>query len=70
VYVFDAFKKLQKVTISFVMTVRPSVHISTRQEQTKISYLIIFRKTAEKIQIKLKWQKERVFYLKTCVHFW
>jgi hypothetical protein len=38
-------------------SVRLSVRISIRKEQLEISYLSIFRKTAEKIQITLKYDK-------------
>jgi hypothetical protein len=54
----DAFVKFRKATISFVMSVRPSV----RMEQLgthwvdfhDILYLSVFRKTGEKIQFSLK----------------
>jgi len=50
-----AFAKLRKATISFVMSVRPSVHTeqlcSHWTDFHEIRYLIIFRKLSEKIQI-------------------
>ena len=61
-----AFEKLQKATISFVMSVCPSVRLSIRLfvhvEQLgshctyflDMLYFIIFRKSVEKIQVSLK----------------
>jgi hypothetical protein len=53
-----AFEKLRRATISFAMSVRPSVHMeqigSHWTDFHEIWYLNIFRKTVEKIQILLK----------------
>jgi hypothetical protein len=61
-----AFTKLRKVTISFAMSVRPSV----RMEQLgyhwtdfhEIWYLRIFRKSVEKIQVSLNSVKNNVHF--------
>ena len=62
-FVLGAFPKLRKATISFVVSVRPSVRpsvcLSVRTEQLgshwtdfdKIGYLSIFRKSVQKIQV-------------------
>jgi hypothetical protein len=56
-----ALAKLRKSTISFVMSVHPSVRIeqlaSNWTEFHKIRYLSIFRKSVEEIQIPLKSDK-------------
>jgi hypothetical protein len=53
-----SFTKLRKVTTSFVMSVRPSVGTeqlgSHSTDFHEISYLMIFRKSVEKIQVSLK----------------
>jgi len=62
----DSFAKLWKATLSFVMSVRPSV----RTEQLGFYwrdfhdnlYLSIFRKTGEKIQILLKSDKKNGYF--------
>ena len=57
------FEKLRKATISVVMSVCPSVrpHETTCGSHWtypyEIFYLSIFRKSAEKIQVQLKWTK-------------
>ena len=56
--ILGAFAKLPKSTISFVMSVRPSVHMEQLCSQWKnfheIWYFKIFRKFIKKIQISLK----------------
>jgi hypothetical protein len=56
-----AFAKLLKATISFVVSVRPSVRMeqlsSHWTDLLEISYLRIFRKPVEKIQVCLKYSK-------------
>jgi hypothetical protein len=67
------FAKFRKVTIGFVMTVCPSVRPSEWNNSIRILIEFdtsIFRKSAEKIQVSLKSDKERVFYMKTDIHFW
>ena len=62
-----AVAKLRRATISFVMSVRPSVF---RMEQLgshlkdfhEILYLNIFRKTDEKIQVSLKSDKNNRYF--------
>jgi hypothetical protein len=55
------FTKLQKATISFLMSVRPSVGMEQLVSMWKdfhgISYLCIFRKSFERIQVSLKSDK-------------
>jgi len=59
------FAELRKATISFVMSVRPSVRRSARKEQRgsqwtdidEILYLSNFRKTIQKIQVSLQSDK-------------
>jgi hypothetical protein len=52
--IFGAFAKLRKASISFGISVRPSVRVeklgSNLTDFRKILYLNIFRKTFEKIQ--------------------
>jgi len=63
----DAFAKFLKATISFVMSVRPSIRPSVRMEQLgclwtdvhKIWYGSIFRKPGEKDQVSLKSDKNK-----------
>jgi hypothetical protein len=54
----DAFVKLRKATIGFVMSVRPSIRMeqlgSYWTDFHEIWYLIIFRKHVEKIEVSLK----------------
>jgi hypothetical protein len=61
IYLLGALTKLQKVTISFVISVHPSVCPSIRMEQwtgfQEILYLRIFFKYALKIQVLLKSEK-------------
>ena len=60
-----AFAVLRKATISFVMSIRPSVHMeqlgSYWTDFKEIWYLSIFRKkkTLEKIQVSLKSKKNK-----------
>jgi hypothetical protein len=57
--IFDAFVKLRKATISFVMTVCLSVPLSVHMKKLgshwtdfhEILHLSIFRKSVEKIQV-------------------
>jgi hypothetical protein len=55
------FTKLRKATINFVRSVRPSVRMeqlgSHWTDFHEISYVIIFRKTVEKIHVSLKSEK-------------
>jgi hypothetical protein len=61
-FIFRWLRKLLKVTISFVMSVRVSVRPSVRKEQLgshwedfhEIWYMNIFRKSVGKIKITLK----------------
>ena len=57
----DAFAKLRKATIFFVMSVRPSVRMeklgSHWSDFHEILYFSIFRKTVNKIQVSLKSNK-------------
>jgi len=65
-FLLSAFAKLQKATISFVK----SIHLSVRMEQLgsqwtdfhEISYLKIFRKTVQKIQVSLKSDKNKGYF--------
>jgi len=62
---FGAFTKLRKATISFVMSVRPSVRMELGSHWTdfhKIWYLSIFRKTVEKIKGSLKSDKSNGYF--------
>jgi hypothetical protein len=53
-----AFVELQKVTISIVMSVRPSVRMeqlgSHWRDFHEILYLMIFRKSVDEIKVSLK----------------
>jgi len=69
-----AFAELRKATVSFFMTVRPSV----RMEQLgchwtdfyQICYTHIFRNFVENIQVLLKWNKNEEFQFQCfTVHF-
>jgi len=57
------FAKLPKATFSFVMSVRPSARMdklgSHRTDFLESSYLSIFRKSVEKIQVTLKCDKNK-----------
>ena len=61
--VLGVFAKLRKATINFVMSVCPSVimeHLGYHvKEFHEIVYLIIFRKSVEKIQFSLKSDKNK-----------
>jgi len=61
-----AFEKLLKATISFVMSVCPSVRMEQlRSHWTdfhEIRYLSIFRKSVEKIQVSLKSDKNNLYF--------
>ena len=56
--VLGAFTKLRKTTISFVMSVHPSVRVEKQgahwRDIHEIWYLSIFRKSAKKIKVSLK----------------
>jgi hypothetical protein len=45
--------EMRKVTISFVMSVRPSASNSSAPGSSEISYLSIFLKSVDKIQVSL-----------------
>jgi hypothetical protein len=53
-----ALTKLQKATISFVISIDPSVHIkqlnSHRKDFDEISYLHLFRKSVKRIPVSIK----------------
>ena len=55
--ILDAFAKLRKATVSFVMSVRMGKLGSHRTDFDEIVYLEIFRKTVQKIQVSLKSDK-------------
>jgi hypothetical protein len=61
--IFRRVRKIAKQTISFVISVRPSVHMeqldSHWTELHEMWYLSIFRKPAEEIQVKLKFDKNK-----------
>jgi hypothetical protein len=66
-----AFSKLQKTSVSFVMSVHSSVRLSIRMEQLvshwtdfdKIQYYsFFFRKSVEKIQVSLKSYKNNGYF--------
>jgi hypothetical protein len=69
-----AFANLRKATISFIVSVRPSVRIeqlgSHWRDFLQIWYLSIFRKSAEKIQISLKSYKNNGYFTWIPIHFW
>jgi hypothetical protein len=60
---FRHVRKIAKVTISFVMSVRPSVLVSLEQldshctDVDEISYLRIFQKSVTKIRVSIKSDK-------------
>jgi hypothetical protein len=66
----NAFAKLRKATISFVMSVCPSLYLFVRMEQLsslcrefgKIWYRIYFPKSVEKIQVSLKSNKNNGYF--------
>jgi hypothetical protein len=71
--------KLQKATISFIMSVCPSVHLSIHMEQLgshwtdiyKIWYLNVFFKSVTKNLNFIKiWKEQWVLYMKNYVHIW
>jgi hypothetical protein len=72
------FANLRKATISFVMSVSPSVRPppmeqlgSHRTDFHEIWYLNTFRKYVEKIQVSLTPDtNKRVLYMKTNINFW
>ena len=75
----DAFTELRKAAISFVMSVRPSIRPSVSTEQLnshwtnfhEFSYLSVFRKSVEKIQVALKPGKNNGYiYMKTYARLW
>ena len=65
-----AFAILRKATISFVMSVCPSVRPSVRMEQLRSHctdfdetlYLRLFRKSVENIQVSLKSDKNNGYF--------
>jgi len=66
----------KKATISFVMSVRLSVHKEQLDSQwavfREIWYLSIFRKSVKKIQVSLKYERQEqlVLSMKTYVYLW
>jgi len=66
----DGFVKFRKATISFVMSLRPSIRLSARKEQLgsqwtdfhEIWYLRICRKSVEKIQVSLSSYKNNSYF--------
>jgi hypothetical protein len=71
-----AFAKLRKATISFVMSVRPSVcpNGTTRLPLDGVSWNATFEYFAKKCRqnsrfIKI-WQEKRLLYMKTNIYFW
>ena len=70
----SAFANLRKATISFVMSVRPSVRIEQLgchwTDFLEIWYLSIFRKSVEKIQVSLKFYKNNGYFTRISMHFW
>ena len=66
--------KLQKATISFVMSVCPSIHMeqlgSHWLDFHEIWYLSIFRKSVQKNQVSLNSNNNGYFTLKSNIHFW
>ena len=73
-----AFTKLQKVTISFVMSVHLYIHPAVHMEKIsshwmdfyQIWYLSIFWKSVEKIQVSLKSDKNNGHFTWWPIHFW
>ena len=71
-----AFAKLRKGTISFVMSIRPSVRMEQLVSHLtyfhEIRYSDIFRKTIAKIRVSLKSDKNnvRTLYVNTDIYFW
>ena len=67
--ILGAFEKWRKTTISFVMSVCSSVRMeqlgSHWMDFSKIWYLIIFRKSVEKIQVSLRSRKNNGYF--TCI---
>jgi hypothetical protein len=60
-----AFEKFRKATISFVMPVRLSVRMelgSHLKDIRQVWHLSIFRKSAEKIQVSLKSDKNNGYF--------
>jgi hypothetical protein len=64
--ILGAFAKLRKTTLSFVMSVCPSVRTEQLGPQwmgfLKIGSLIILRKSVEKIQVSLKSDKHKGYF--------
>jgi hypothetical protein len=61
--VLGAFAKLRKATITFVVSVCPSVRMEERgshwKDFSEIWYLSIFRKSVEEIQVSLKYENNK-----------
>jgi hypothetical protein len=76
--ILGALAKLRKVTISFVMSVRPVVRLSARMEKLgshwtdfdKIWYLRLFRKPVDKIQVSLKSDKNNGYFTSRRFHIY
>jgi len=69
---FGIFKKLQKATLNFVLSVCPSVHMEQLRSQWmdfhKIWYLSIFWKSVMKIQVWLKSDKNNWCFMLWPMH--
>jgi len=66
------FTKLWKATISFVMSVCPSIWNNlapTGRIFVEIWYLSIFQRSVKEIQVSLKSAKNKVYLMETNVHF-
>ena len=70
--VLDTFAKLRKATVSYVMSVCPSVRVgqivSQWAELHEFWYLSMFRKPAEKIQVSLKSDKNNRYFTWTPIY--
>ena len=62
------FAKLQKVTITFVMSVHPSIHPHGTTFLWNFWYLSIFWKSAKKIQVPLKSNKNNRYFIWRPMH--
>ena len=73
-FLLGAFAKLRKAIIKFVISVRLSVRMvkldSHWMDLDEISYLIIFRKCGEKIQVSLKSDKNNGYFIRRLLHIY
>ena len=63
--IFRRVRKIAKKTISFVMAVRPSVHmeqLGSHWKDLHEIYLRIFRKSVDKIQVSLKSDRNKGYF--------